>query len=82
MACPDADWVAGLTPLTERETPRGPAAHAFAEPLIGLIEFVRASTATVEERRSALWRARIYRDTNLFLMETTPDGTETASSAP
>lgn len=64
----------GLTSLVERETPRGRAAHAFAEPLIGLVEFIRASTATTADRRSALWRARIRRDTNLFLLETTPDG--------
>ncbi len=69
----------GVTPLVERETPRGRAAHAFVEPLIGLAEFIRASTATVADQRSALWHPRIHRDANLFLLETNAHGPDTSA---
>jgi hypothetical protein len=58
-----------LTGPTERETPRGAVPHSFAEPLIGLGQFVRASRTTEAELASALWRASIDHKRNICLVE-------------
>jgi hypothetical protein len=68
----------GLTPIMERETPRGCADHAFVEPLIGLVEFLpryRLETDT----HSGIWRPRIDRTANMFLLEDETCGPEQAT---
>jgi hypothetical protein len=63
-----AGWRCLTKPMV-RETPRGPATHAFAEPLIGMGEFVRASQATEADLAAALWCASIDHQRNIYLLE-------------